>query len=123
MLKYVDEYRDKALVEKLSRSIKEVSSKPLKIMEVCGGHTMSIRKNGIQHLVGENIELISGPGCPVCVTAIRDIDKAVSLASKKDVILCTFGDMFYVPGTKSSLSEAKASGGDVRTVYSAIARP
>lgn len=119
MLKYVDEYRDVDLSARLAEKIREISTKSFNIMEVCGGHTMSIRKNGIQKLVGENINLISGPGCPVCVTSIEDIEKIIALSELKDVSICTFGDLFYVPGVKKSLADAKAEGSDVRIVYSA----
>ncbi len=118
MLKYLDEYRDAPLALEIAEAIRGLSTKPFNIMEVCGGHTMAIRKNGIQKIVGENINLISGPGCPVCVTSKVDIDKAIAISQIEDVALCTFGDMIYVPGTKMSLSEAKARGRDIRTVYS-----
>ncbi|MDP8299427.1 MAG: hydrogenase formation protein HypD [Candidatus Tantalella remota] len=118
MSKYVDEYRDVDTCLDLSSRIKEVSTRPLTIMEVCGGHTMAIRKNGIQKLVGDNIRLLSGPGCPVCVTSISDIDRVVCLAGEENVTVCTFGDMLYVPGSSMSLAGAKAEGADVRTVYS-----
>ncbi len=118
MLKYADEYRDVDICLDLSARIKKISTKPLTIMEVCGGHTMAIRKNGIQKLVGDNIRLLSGPGCPVCVTSISDIDRAVYLAGIENVTVCTFGDMLYVPGSSGSLAGAKAEGADVRTVYS-----
>ena len=96
MLKYVDEYRDADAVKEISSLIKKVSDKPFNIMEVCGGHTMSIRKSGIHKLVGDNIRFFSGPGCPVCVTSEEDIDKVVFLASIPDTVICTFGDMVYV---------------------------
>ena len=118
MFKYVDEYRDAGLAREISEKIKKISSKPLVIMEVCGGHTMSIRKSGIHKLVGDNIELISGPGCPVCVTSIGDIDKAIALSRPENSAVCAFGDMMYVPGSSSSLARAKAAGSDVRMVYS-----
>ncbi|MFH1645016.1 MAG: hydrogenase formation protein HypD [Candidatus Omnitrophota bacterium] len=118
MLKFVDEYRDKNLCFDIASKIKDISKTPFNIMEVCGGHTMSIRKNGIHKLVGENINFMSGPGCPVCVTAIRDIDKAIALADLNDVVVCTFGDLFYVPGSSSSLSKKRADGVDIRIVYS-----
>ena len=117
-MKYLDEYRDADLSLQIAEKIKGLSTKPLNIMEVCGGHTMAIRKNGIQKLVGENINLISGPGCPVCVTSLEDIDKVISLAMSKNVVICTFGDLFYVPGSNGSLCDAKADGADVRIVYS-----
>ncbi|MBD3380091.1 MAG: hydrogenase formation protein HypD [Candidatus Omnitrophica bacterium] len=118
MLKYLDEYRDAGLVGEISSRIKGLSSKQLNIMEVCGGHTMSIRKHGIHELVGDNINLISGPGCPVCVTSISDMDRAIALSECGNTVLCTFGDMFSVPGSRSSLEKARAGGADVRTVYS-----
>ncbi|MDA3798177.1 MAG: hydrogenase formation protein HypD [Kiritimatiellae bacterium] len=118
MIKYVDEYRDVDTCLSIAEKIREISTKPLNIMEVCGGHTMSIRKNGIQKLVGDNINLLSGPGCPVCVTAIKDIDKAIALSQIEDVIICSFGDMIYVPGSKTTLAQTKAEGKDIRTVYS-----
>jgi len=118
MLKYLDEYRDTGLCLKISEEIKRMSTRPFNIMEVCGGHTMSIRKNGIQHMVGDHVRLISGPGCPVCVTAIRDVNRAVALSRLDNVAVCTFGDMFRVPGTEMSLEEARAAGGNVEIVYS-----
>lgn len=118
MLKYVDEYRDVELSLRIAGKIRDISTKPFNVMEVCGGHTMAIRKYGVHKLIGPNIRLISGPGCPVCVTSLKDIDKAIALAWAADVSICTFGDMVYVPGTSSSLAQAKAEGRDVRTVYS-----
>ncbi len=117
-MKYLDEYRDAEFSLKIAEKIRGLSTKPLNIMEVCGGHTMAIRKNGIHKLVGEHINLISGPGCPVCVTSLEDIDKIISLAMSEKVVICTFGDLFYVPGSKGSLCSVKASGADVRIVYS-----
>jgi len=119
MIEYVDEYRDEEICMDLSGKIRAVSRRRFNIMEVCGGHTMSIRKNGIQKLIGENINLMSGPGCPVCVTSINDIDRIIALARVKGNVICTFGDLFYVPGTDSSLADEKARGGDIRMVYSA----
>lgn len=118
MFKFVDEYRDKNLCLDIAAKIKDISKTPFNIMEVCGGHTMAIRKNGINKLVGDNINFMSGPGCPVCVTAIKDIDKAIALADFEDVVICTFGDLFYVPGSCSSLSKKRAEGADIRIVYS-----
>jgi len=94
--------------------------KPLYIMEVCGTHTMAIARSGIKRLLPKGIELISGPGCPVCVTDQGDIDRAVKIASMKDVIMTTFGDMMRVPGTKSSFMDAKTNGSDIRVVYSCL---
>jgi len=118
MLKYLDEYRDSTLCLEIAEKIRSMSTRPLNIMEVCGGHTMSIRKHGIHKLLGDNIKLISGPGCPVCVTSIRDINKVIALASVENAVICTYGDMIYVPGTSSSLAKTKADGKDIRTVYS-----
>ncbi|MBU1083555.1 MAG: hydrogenase formation protein HypD [Candidatus Omnitrophota bacterium] len=118
MTRYVDEYRDAGLCAEISAKIKDISRKPFNIMEVCGGHTMSIRKNGIHKMVGNNIRLMSGPGCPVCVAAVSDVDKAAAVSLTDNTVLCTFGDMMRVPGSKMSLITARALGGDVRTVYS-----
>ncbi|MDD5633951.1 MAG: hydrogenase formation protein HypD [Candidatus Omnitrophica bacterium] len=118
MFKFVDEYRDKDLCRRLAEGIIGISKKPFTIMEVCGGHTMSIRKNGIHKLIGSNIKLVSGPGCPVCVTSQKDIDKAIALARLNNVVVCTFGDMVDVPGTSVTLAEVKAEKGNVRVVYS-----
>ncbi len=118
MLKYVDEYRNAELAGELSQKIKGISTRPFNIMEVCGGHTMSIRKSGIQKIVGGHINLVSGPGCPVCVTSIEDIEKIIALSEEKNAAIATFGDLFYVPGKKKSLADKKAEGSDVRIVYS-----
>ena len=90
----------------------------IKLMEVCGTHTMEIARSGIKRLLPKDIELISGPGCPVCVTAQDDIDRAVEISQKKDVIMTTFGDMLRVPGSRGSLEDAKGEGADIRVVYS-----
>jgi len=119
MIKFVDEYRNPALCLKASEKIKAISKKKIRIMEVCGGHTMAIRKNGLNKLVGGNITFISGPGCPVCVTALQDVDTAIALSKLEGITVCTFGDLFYVPGSSSSLAESKSEGADVRVVYSA----
>lgn len=102
--------------------IKEIQAETQKIsiMEVCGTHTMAIAKSGIRNLLPDNIKMITGPGCPVCVTAQGDIDTVIELLSQKDIILATFGDMMRVPGSKSSLQEAKGKGAKVRVVYSAM---
>jgi len=118
MLKFLDEYRDKDACLEIADRIKSISKKKINIMEVCGGHTMAIRKNGINKIVGKNVDLISGPGCPVCVSAIEDIDDVITLSKMPGVVICTFGDLFYVPGTESSLAKEKANGADVRIVYS-----
>ncbi|MBF0232773.1 MAG: hydrogenase formation protein HypD [Desulfamplus sp.] len=131
VLKYVHEYRDgdlaRGLIEVIKkdlssarfRSINKQDAK-LRLMEVCGTHTMSIFRHGIRSVLPDNIELLSGPGCPVCVTAQQDIDAFVDLAMIKDVILTTFGDLIKVPGRCSSLQKEKASGKDIRIIYSAF---
>lgn len=114
-------FRDKNINEKVLRKIHDKSkelTRSVKIMEVCGTHTQTIEKFGIRSLLPENIELISGPGCPVCVTSQREIDEAIELAKRDDVIITTFGDMLNVPGTEKSLRTLKAEGQDVRVVYS-----
>ncbi|MFH1243886.1 MAG: hydrogenase formation protein HypD [Pseudomonadota bacterium] len=119
-MKYIDEYRDGTVSRGLSLKIKEASKKPVRLMEICGTHTMSIFKHGLRSLLPETIDLVSGPGCPVCVTAMEEIDKSVKLARTPGVIVATFGDMLRVPGTASSLDEEKAKGADVRVVYSTL---
>ncbi|MFH2091203.1 MAG: hydrogenase formation protein HypD [Pseudomonadota bacterium] len=118
VLKYIKEYRDADLARDLVQSIKTYSKKNLRLMEVCGTHTMSIFRFGIRSLLPPNITLLSGPGCPVCVTAQKDIDAFVEFARIKDVIVTTFGDLIKVPGSGSSLGNEKARGADVRIVYS-----
>jgi hydrogenase expression/formation protein HypD len=118
-MKHIDEYRDAELGKRLIERIHRRSKKPARLMEFCGGHTVTIFKHGLRKLLPPTIEMLSGPGCPVCVTAAADLDKAVALAQLPDVIVTTFGDMVMVPGSYSSLQKAKAEGGDVRTVYSA----
>jgi len=118
-MKYLDEYREPRIVRKLTDRIWLRSRKPIKIMEFCGGHTASILKNGIRQLLPPNIELLSGPGCPVCVTASSDLDMAIAIARLPGVIVATFGDMLKVPGSYSSLQKARAEGGDIHVVYSA----
>lgn len=119
-MKYVDEYRDKNLVANLVAKIKAISKKEVTLMEVCGGHTMSIQKFGIPSLLPKNIRLVSGPGCPVCVSSKKFIDQAVMYAQLKDVIITTFGDLIRVPGSISSLEKEKANGADIRIVYSPL---
>ena len=119
-MKYIDEYRNKAIVLALASEIKKTSTKPVRLMEVCGGHTMSIQKFGIPYLLPETVELISGPGCPVCVTSRGFIDKAVAYSRREDVIITTYGDLIRVPGSTSSLDLEKAKGADVRMVYSIL---
>ncbi len=119
-MKYSSEYRNKEKVKILVEKIKSVSSKPITIMEVCGGHTMSIQKYGIPSLLPENINLISGPGCPVCVTDRKYIDQSIAYARLDDVILTTYGDLIRVPGSSSSLENERAKGHDIRIVYSVL---
>jgi hydrogenase expression/formation protein HypD len=119
-LKYIDEYRDRERVKKLGEQIHRQVTKPWVIMEICGGQTHSIMKYNLQEFLPENITLIHGPGCPVCVTPIEKIDKALFLASDPDIILTSFGDMLRVPGSEKDLLSVKADGGDVRIVYSPL---
>ncbi len=117
-MKYLDEYRDKDLSRALAEKIRETSTKPASIMEICGTHTVSIFRHGIRHALPGHIKLVSGPGCPVCVTDTREIDQAIKLARQKDTIVATFGDLMRVPGSESSLNAEKANSADVRMVYS-----
>ena len=118
-MKYVEEYRDPELGKKLLERIRQRSKKPARLMEFCGGHTAAIFKSGLRQLLPPNIEMLSGPGCPVCVTAAADLDSAIALGQIPNVIITSFGDMVRVPGSRSSLQKAKAEGADVRIVYSA----
>ena len=118
-MKYVNEYRDPELGKKLLARIRRNSRKHIKLMEFCGGHTVAIFKHGLRQLLPSNIEMLSGPGCPVCVTASSDLDKAIAMGHLPGVIVTSFGDMVRVPGSASSLQKAKAEGADVRIVYSA----
>ena len=119
-MKFIDEFRDKEIANALIRKIRETSTRPIQLMEVCGTHTVSIFRYGIRGVLPEHIRLLSGPGCPVCVTPNPDIDLAIALTRQKDVILVTFGDMMRVPGSTSSLQKEKAQGGDIRIVYSSL---
>jgi hydrogenase expression/formation protein HypD len=119
-MKYVDEFGDPDLAATLVEGIRRRSTRPIRIMEFCGTHTVAIFKHGIRQLLPSTIEMLSGPGCPVCVTANSDLDWAIALAREPDVIVTTFGDMVRVPGSRSSLEQAKADGGDVRLVYSPL---
>ena len=120
-MKFVDEYRDPELAKRISHEIAKLSgSKPLKLMEVCGGHTHTIYKHGIEVILPQNIDLIHGPGCHVCVLPMGRIDDAIAIARMDDVIFTTFGDMMRVPGSNGSLLDAKADGADVRFVYSPL---
>lgn len=119
-LAHIEEYRDARLVAPLVERIRMQSRKPIRIMEVCGTHTVSIFRSGIRSLLPETITLLSGPGCPVCVTAQRDIDACIALAALPNVILTTFGDLMRVPGSHASLRQKKAEGSDIRIVYSSM---
>ena len=119
-MKFIDEYRDEKTAKKIARSIHELITKPWIIMEICGGQTHSIIKFGIDQLLPAEITLVHGPGCPVCVTPVELIEKAIEIASCHEVIFCSFGDMLRVPGVYRDLLSVKASGGDVRVVYSPL---
>ncbi|MEO1712985.1 MAG: hydrogenase formation protein HypD, partial [Bacteroidota bacterium] len=119
-MKYLSEYRDPAVAKRYLDKIQEIVTRSWTIMEVCGGQTHSLVKNGILNLLPEEINMVHGPGCPVCVTPLNLIDKAIYLAEEKDVILCSFGDMLRVPGSQKSLLEAKAAGADIRILYSPL---
>jgi hydrogenase expression/formation protein HypD len=120
-MKYIDEFRNVALVNKLIKKINAIAPKePINFMEVCGTHTQSFRRFGLNKMLPRNIRLIAGPGCPVCVSSQEYIDNAIKLAQQKDFIVLTFGDMLRIPGTHSTLEKAKAYYGNVRVVYSAL---
>ena len=119
-MKYLDEYRDADAAQQYAREITRITTRPWNIMEVCGGQTHAIVKFGIDELLPKQITLIHGPGCPVCVTPLELIDKAVEIAARRDVIFCSFGDMLRVPGSTMDLLSVKANGGDVRIVYSPL---
>lgn len=120
-MKYVDEFRNRGPVQNLIKEITERSAEnSMSFMEVCGTHTMAIARHGLRNLLPKNISLISGPGCPVCVTPNSTVDHAIALAGQSDVIVATFGDMLKVPGSKSSLDAEHARGGDVRVVASTL---
>jgi hydrogenase expression/formation protein HypD len=119
-MKFLDEYRDYDAVHRMADEISRITTRPWSIMEVCGGQTYTIVKTGLEELLPQQITLIHGPGCPVCVTPIAMIDRAIATALLPDVILCSFGDMLRVPGSELSLLDAKAKGADVRIVYSPL---
>lgn len=119
-MQYLSEYRDADVVAQYIDEIHRTATRPWTIMEVCGGQTHSLVKNGLLQLLPDNVRMVHGPGCPVCVTPLYQIDKAVHLATEHDVILCSYGDMLRVPGSKMSLLEAKAAGADVRILYSPL---
>jgi hydrogenase expression/formation protein HypD len=117
-MKYMDEYRDSGAAEAYARTIRKLTTKPWTIMEICGGQTHSIVKYGIDELLPKEITLVHGPGCPVCVTPLELIDKAMMIASRPDVIFCSFGDMLRVPGSECDLFAVKARGGNIKILYS-----
>ena len=119
-MRFLDEYRDRGAVEQMAQAIRKITTRPWTLMEVCGGQTYTIVKTGLQALLPEQITLIHGPGCPVCVTPLAMVDRAIATSLLPKVILCSFGDMLRVPGSTQSLLEAKASGADVRIVYSPL---
>ena len=119
-MKYLDEYRDGELAQKIAREVHRVTTRPWNIMEVCGGQTHAIVKFGIDELLPDQITLIHGPGCPVCVTPLEIIDKALDIAARPNVTFTSFGDMLRVPGSTTDLLSVKAQGGDVRIVYSPL---
>jgi hydrogenase expression/formation protein HypD len=119
-VRFLSEYRDPKAAEQLSQAIRQKVTRPWTIMEICGGQTHTIVKSGLEDLLPKEIALVHGPGCPVCVTPIELIDKAVAIAKRPDVIFCSFGDMLRVPGSSKSLFDVKAEGADVRIVYSPL---
>jgi hydrogenase expression/formation protein HypD len=119
-MKYLDEFREPDLARRLLDEIHAITTRRWALMEVCGGQTHSIIRNGIDQLLPDKIELIHGPGCPVCVTPLEVIDKALAIAARPGVIFCSFGDMLRVPGSKGDLFQVKSEGGDVRIVYSPL---
>jgi hydrogenase expression/formation protein HypD len=119
-MKYIDEYRDATAAQRLAEAIARRTTRPWTIMEVCGGQTHAIMRFGLDELLPPSLTIVHGPGCPVCVTPVEMLDKAIALAARADVILCSFGDMLRVPGSRHDLLTAKAKGGDVRMVYAPL---
>jgi hydrogenase expression/formation protein HypD len=119
-MKYVDEYRDAEAARQLAEAVARTATRPWTIMEVCGGQTHSIVKYGLDRMLPPTIELVHGPGCPVCVTSLEMIDRAHAIASRPEVIFCSFGDMLRVPGSRGDLLQLKSQGADVRIVYSPL---
>jgi hydrogenase expression/formation protein HypD len=119
-LKYLDEYRGRDEIDRLARLIAQAVTRQWVLMEICGGQTHTIVKYALDQILPDTVELVHGPGCPVCVTPMEIIDQAIELASRPELIFCSYGDMLRVPGSKSDLLSVKASGGDVRTVYSPL---
>jgi hydrogenase expression/formation protein HypD len=119
-MKYVGEYRNKELILAVSEELKAISKKEITLMEVCGGHTMAIHRFGLHSLLPKNIQLLSGPGCPVCVSSQHFLDTAIAYSKLPGVIIATYGDLIRVPGSESSLEKEKANGFDIRIIYSAL---
>jgi hydrogenase expression/formation protein HypD len=119
-VKYLDEYRDASIVRALAERVRQAATRRWVLMEVCGGQTHTIVKQGLDELVGDAVEMIHGPGCPVCVTPLEQIDKALHIAARPDVIFTSFGDMLRVPGSECDLQQVRARGGTVRVVYSPL---
>lgn len=119
-MKYVDEYRDPQAAERFARAIRQITSRPWTIMEVCGGQTHAIVRFGIDQLLPDHVTLVHGPGCPVCVTPVELIEKAIEIGANPDVTFCSFGDMLRVPGVSKDLLTVKSHGGDIRIVYSPL---
>jgi hydrogenase expression/formation protein HypD len=119
-MRFLDEYRDADAAQQLAQALHRTATQPWTLMEVCGGQTHAIVKFGVDELLPEGLELVHGPGCPVCVTPVELIDKAVEIAARPEVTFCSFGDMLRVPGTSRDLLQVKANGGDVRIVYSPL---
>jgi len=119
-VKFVDEFRDRGKAQQLAEAIRHAVTRPHTLMEICGGQTHAIVKFGVDELLPPEITLVHGPGCPVCVTPVELVDKAIALAQRNDVIFCSFGDMARVPGSRLDLLGVKAAGGDVRIVYSPL---
>lgn len=119
-MKYLTEFRNGEIAQRMAREIQAIVTRPWKIMEVCGGQTHSIIKNGIDQMLPACVEMVHGPGCPVCVTPLELIDKALAIAAQPGVVFCSFGDMLRVPGTEGDLFQVKGRGGDVRIVYSPL---
>src|SRR6201987_3950270 len=117
-MRYIDEYRDPKIAQGLVDKISATVTRPWVLMEICGGQTHTLMRYGIDELIPHQIELVHGPGCPVCVTPIEIVDKAITLASRPDVIFVSYGDMLRVPGSTSDLFRVKAAGGDIRVAYS-----
>ncbi|MEP7359286.1 MAG: hydrogenase formation protein HypD, partial [Anaerolineales bacterium] len=119
-MKYVEEYRNPAQVQNLLAEIRSAASRRWTLMEICGGQTHAIMRHGLDEMLGEAVELVHGPGCPVCVTPLEMIDQALAIATRPDVIFSSYGDMLRVPGSGKDLLTVRAEGGDVRVIYSPL---